>query len=390
MPQNIPALKSQIIVMVDCMGVFRVVTFLLHFISAIFLAVVAVKCGGTFSSNIYMESFSDSVGYQVISPEASCSPSESKTSCFFSVVQSYDVNQDGLKLNVLALLAAFEWISASFALFYLVDVSHAVFFWTPMVSNLWNALGVLIFMPYTMPLGVFQTGITALSLLASTMALINETFQRETKKDGGDQEQTSEFIHRVKMYQSVSMVDSRGYRVVGQSPFQPVKKLTPTQTILHYTEYCTSASLLFVAVSILYMPDPLSWTIAISFVSILLCNLTGIGAHFSKLDQHNTTSTHWYDLDWSKPGNHFKLFMIHSWSCLCLALCILIYNSWSSLSSTDVPLFVRFTLYNLLVTYSLFGIAATICYAMAGNRNKNFDNFDKWLVRLDYALTIGW
>jgi hypothetical protein len=74
----------------------------------------------------------------------------------------------------------------------------------------------------------------------------------------------------------------------------------------------------------------------------------------------------WYDLDWSKPGNHFKLFLLHSWSALLLALCVLIYTSWSSLSSTDVPLFVRFTLYKLLVTYSLFGVFANICYAAAG------------------------
>ncbi len=64
------------------------------------------------------------------------------------------------------------------------------------------------------------------------------------------------------------------------------------------------------------------------------------------------------------------------------------YNSWSHLSSTDVPLFVRFTLYNLLITYSLFGIYATICYAAAGNRRENFENFDMWMIRLDYGLSI--
>jgi len=166
------------------------------------------------------------------------------------------------------------------------------------------------------------------------------------------------------------------------------KVLTHTQTVLHYTEYCTSASLLFLAVLMLYMPDPLSWTVITSFVSILLCNLTGIGAHYCKLDQHTTQPTSWYDLDWAKPGNHFKLFMLHSWSALLLALCVLIYNSWSSLSSTDVPLFVRFTLYNLLVTYSAFGIYASICYAFSGTKSENFENFDMWMVRLDYGLTV--
>ena len=40
------------------------------------------------------------------------------------------------------------------------------------------------------------------------------------------------------------------------------------------------------------------------------------------------------------------------------------------------------------MTYSAFGIWATICYAFAGNRMSDFGNFDKWLVRLDYGLTM--
>lgn len=365
--------------MIDCTGVLRIVSFLLHFLSALFLTFVAVRCGGAFSSHIYAESSSDTLGYEVISPPPSCDLAVSKNvKCFLSNTKSYDVNQDGMRLNVLALLAAFEWVSASFGLYYLYDVDTALFFWAPVVSNIWNAAGVLIFMPYVMPLDIFQLGVTALTFLVSSMAQINATFN---KKENRPQVADNSFL-----YPFTGVTDSRGYNIIVSG--DSLKKLTPTQTILHYTEYCTSASLLFIAVSILFMPDPLSWTVAVCFVSILLCNLTGIGAHYCKLDQHNTTSTAWYDLDWSKPGNHFKLFMLHSWSALLLALCILIYVSWSSLSSNEVPLFVRFTLYNLLVTYSAFGIWATVCYAFAGNRMSDFGNFDKWMVRLDYGLTI--
>jgi hypothetical protein len=61
--------------------------------------------------------------------------------------------------------------------------------------------------------------------------------------------------------------------------------------------------------------------------------------------------------------------------------------AWVSLTSEDVPIWVRFILYNLLVTYSLFGIFATVCYTMAGSR-KDEANFNWWMENLDYGLSI--
>jgi len=370
-----------------CNWILRGFSFALHFISAIFLTFVAIRCGGSFSSNIYTEKFTDTEGYKTITPEVDCTEDKITFGCFFGITESYDVKQDGTKINILALLAAFEWISASFALYYIRDIDPSNLYWTPFVSMFWNAAGVLIFMPYSMPLSILQTGITALSLLATTMAQINDIFRKNiTENEVSDNKNKGSIFQQNRRFHSTGVFDSKGYNIVVNQEME--KALTPTQTVLHYTEYCTSASLLFLAVLMLYMPDPLSWTVITSFVSILLCNLAGIGAHYCKLDQHNTQSTPWYDLDWSKPGNHFKLFMLHSWSALLLALCVLIYNSWASLSSTDVPLFVRFTLYNLLVTYSAFGIYASICYAFSGTKSENFENFDAWMVRLDYGLTI--
>jgi hypothetical protein len=157
---------------------------------------------------------------------------------------------------------------------------------------------------------------------------------------------------------------------------------------MHYTEYCTSASLLFVAVLILFVPDPLSWAPLFGFTGILICNVTGIGAHNCKVDDDETAETQWYNLDWSRCGNHFKLFMLHSWFALISSMCIIIYLARDSLTSGDVPSWVRFILWNLLVTYTLFGVWATLCYAMMGRRREGDTNFDKWMERLDFGLTI--
>jgi hypothetical protein len=372
--------------------IVRISSFILHFLSALFMTFVAIQCNNIFMSNIYKESFTDSNGWSVIIPEDNCAYTSDDKQCFFKNIRSYDVKQEGMTLNILALIAAFEWISASFALYYLKESIS----WTPFISFIWNSSGVIVFMPFVMDLTILQAGLTAISLIAATMSQANdifrETFHDLTSSHGKDQ--IFPPPSKRKNYHSTSVRDFRGYNIVvspellvnGQS--QPKQKLTQTQTILHYSEYCTSASLLFLAVLILYMPDPLSWIVITCFVSILLCNLSGIAAHYSKLDQHNALDTPWYDLDWSKPGNHFKLLMLHSWSSLILALTILIYNSWYTLSSTDVPFFVRFTLYNLLVTFSAFGIFASICYIFSGTKRQDFSIFDKWMIRLDIGLTI--
>jgi hypothetical protein len=66
--------------------------------------------------------------------------------------------------NVFALLAAFEWISASFALGHLLGEGTG----TAYLCGVWNLAGVLWLMPYTTPLTLLQVGITTLALLVAT------------------------------------------------------------------------------------------------------------------------------------------------------------------------------------------------------------------------------
>jgi len=362
--------------------ILGVVAFVLHFTSAIFLTHVAVRCGPSSISTTYAETVTDSAGYALVFNATCTDPSEK--SCFFGMPQSYDIRQDGLQWNVFALLAAFEWLSASFALYYLQNLLGREDDPTiPLVCLLWNAAGILAIMPYSMSLTTLQSGASALALLTATLAEANDWYERDDDTPEGPYHQTG-------------VVDSRGYQFTVPKTSEltkPAKNKASAYrghknvTILHYTEYCASASLLFVAVLMLYVPDPVSWGPVVGLVGILLCNLSGIGAHFCKLDQHNRIQMPFFNLDWNQCGNHFKLFMLHSWSSLILALLVIFYMAWVSLMSEDVPLWVRFILYNLLVTYSLFGIFATICYAMAGTKNEP-ERFYKWMERLDYGLSV--
>jgi FtsH-binding integral membrane protein len=287
-------------------------------------------------------------------------------SCFFGIPEAHDIAQKGLEWNVFALIAAFEWISASFALGHLSgnfnpnNRTHDDASQIKLICLIWNLVGGLWLMPYTTPMSLLQAGITVLALLISTSV---QYFPVGNEDDGG--------------------------------------------VIMHYTEYCTSASLLFVGVLILYIPAPQTWTVIIGFTGILLCNLTGVAAHLCKLD---TAEEHegmpFYDLDWGKLANHFKLYILHSWLGMLMSVLIIVYLARDSFSNGDIPLWVRFILLNLLVTYTLFGFWATACYVIAdinapANGQKRIvladdnaeatlsPNFKTWVSdRLGFGLTV--
>jgi hypothetical protein len=320
--------------------VLKAVIFILHASAAIFLAVCTVRCGSSFIAQSFTESISAlRTGYlvQTLNSDNVCDNPRNKA-CFFAIPQARDIAQPGLEWNVFALLTAFEWISASFALGHLAGPGIAS------VCLLWNLAGALLLMPYTTHLSLLQAGITTLALLMASSA---QYFPLGTEHQ-----------------------DANGDDVT-----------------MHYTEYCTSASLLFVAVLILYVPAPSSWAAIVGFTGILLCNLTGVGAHLCRLaskDAGRDEGGTWMGmLDWSNFRNHFKLYMTFAWVVLLMAILIIFYLNWDSFTSPDVPWWVRFILINLLVTYNLFGILATVFYILADMRG------EWWATAgLTYGLSI--
>lgn len=305
--------------------ILRLTVFILHAASAIFLAFVAGKCGASFVVDSFAETLSNRHpgGYLVVTENSCADPRNA--SCFYGIPEAYDVAQRGLEWNVFALLAAFEWISASFALGHLSgnfdpakrppdnDVSQI-----KLLSLVWNlAGGIWLLVPGNTSL--LQMGITTIALVMATSV-----------------------------------------------QYYPVGSEDDAAIVMHYTEYCTSASLLFVGVLILYIPSPQSWAVVVGFTGILLCNLTGVAAHLCKIyTAAMRAQLPFFDLDWGKASNHFKLYMLHSWLGLFMAVLIIVYLARDSFSSADIPWWVRFILINLLVTYTMFGIWATACYAMA-------------------------
>ena len=156
----------------------RVVTLGLHFASSIFLLVVSFRCSGGLRliTQTYTESVTDQGGYALVMNQT-CSDLYSKE-CFYGLKQAYDVVQHSLEWNVFALLAVFEWLSASFALTYLGEqlerwwsLPRATTTWAVVA---WNVVGLLTLMPYSMQLSTLQAGVTALALIAATVSQLTE------------------------------------------------------------------------------------------------------------------------------------------------------------------------------------------------------------------------
>ena len=292
--------------------ILRLSAFLLHFLSALFITYVTLRCGSTFVTHSYAEG-RNGTGYAVLT-DSTC-----QEDCFYDVPPSALSAQVGLEWNVFALLAAFEFISAGFALWHLDPLGP----WQ-IVAYLWNLAGILLLAPYATHMSLLQYSITALSLLVGTA---------------------------VQMYPIGREGDD----------------IQKGHVAMHYTEYCTSASLLYLSVLILFVPAPPSWACIVGFLCVLLCNLAGVCAHLALSEQSGYAS---FDMNWAHLDSHFVLFLTYAWLALLVALGCIIYLGRAALTDPSVPLWVRFLLYNLLVTYSAFGIWATVAYAASWSNGR--------------------
>jgi hypothetical protein len=85
----------------------------------------------------------------------------------------------------------------------------------------------------------------------------------------------------------------------------------------------------------------------LGFTGILLCNLMGVAAQLCQLDTAGSRiGRPVYILDWGKTANHVKLYMIHSWIGLLMAVLVIVYLARENFSDDDIPLWVQFILMN--------------------------------------------
>jgi len=304
------------------MGFLRLLLFLVHAIAALYLGVT--------HKSLVAESFAEvlsalPVGY----PNHNLATTSLNASdCFYEVCSTYETVQKGLEWDVFALLAVFEWASASFALAYLGFSSMWCF--------LWNIAGAVLILYYDNSISILQVGITVLCLLVSSIA-----------------------------------------------PW-----MIPDGVVLQYAEYCVSTPLAFLSVFVLFVPNAPSWAGILGVTSIFLCNLQGMGAYLSFIQNWEASELDtggFFDL--MRVRNHFKLFLLNAWLTLCMGGLVVVYLARDYLQGDPiVPWWTGVLMYNLLAMLALSCAWAVFCYSLY--RRDWFERMGSGLAILDAAAKL--
>lgn len=326
------------------------------------------------------------------------------------------------KWNPYVLVFVFEWISASFALFYLRDMTD----WLKCVANLkllvtwacvaWNVMGIGIYVIWLIARDSEGTAEIIVVFASFGMAIAVHLLYEAWK---------TSFLNRIRpafllsgAKYDVHMLHGRLWKVpvigADTAPLLQVKHeyeevSDRLDVVLRFGEYCVTASLLYLSVLLVFVIEPPAWMSIAGFISIFACNLFGIPLQAMQMimdayvrSQRRVgydadayvkgyTSAVWASSDrmisgfaglfgigkWKDYWVSKLYFLGGAWFGLLNGVFIIFYVGRGYIFNTDLPGFVLFAWWNLIVTYSLFGIVGTYFYIIPNSWGK-----------LDIALDI--
>lgn len=346
----------------------------------------------------------------------------SREQCYRDAVPWADDEQmPGYKWNPYVLVFVFEWISASFALYYLRDLdlwrkcmanARSVFTLLPIV---WNVIGASVYVGWIAARDAEGKAEIVVVFASFTVACVVLGFYERVKQ---------RFMNIVAISARNNNVDydlhvlngrtwkvpkaaqdaqrrSKSYTGPDAAPLLEsdgwlVDLADRLDVVLRYSEYSITASLLYVAVLSVFVVEPPGWMVICGYASIFACNVFGIplhvthllleayrppGDHIMRYDVHDYVKGY-TNAVWAGRAGRFlsglaALFAIGKWhdfwTCkltflggcwlgLTNGLLIIFYVARGYLFSADLPGFVLFALWNLVVTYASFGVAGTVFY----------------------------
>jgi hypothetical protein len=182
-----------------------------------------------------------------------------------------------------------------------------------------------------------------------------------------------------------------------------------------YIEYCITAPLLFLAVMCLLTVDAPAWLFLAGYWMIQACNAIGIAFHYSicfeiwyaqeeprppagsnKQGEEGKGGSHFGNLvksflawtrnlvlkgGWQDRWVHHLSLLNNAWLCLLFPIGGLVYmsRSWLLSFSTDMPWLAIVMIWQLLLTYCMFGIIPTAIY-LSGRCD--------WIQKLPWCLDV--
>lgn len=150
--------------------------------------------------------------------------------------------------------------------------------------------------------------------------------------------------------------------------------------VVRYAEYCITAPLLFLAVVCLLTVDGPAWLYLTGYWLLIVCNALGVVLHldfiYDMSEGHEQKAgvlpwliTLFFSGPWNSGHSNQTCLLQTAWICLLLPMSGLIFVIRGYIFSPQLPLLAQFLIWNLLISYSLFGIVPTVIYVTRIGRN---------------------
>lgn len=392
----------------------RVSAFAMHAGMAITVSVLLFACQTQlYTNNGYDTVTTDWQAYKLQSGLTTCNTTQQCNRQAFAWIDDEPLPHH--RWNPYACVVAFEFISASFALFYLRELRRA-----PRALQLaclyaphgWNLVGLGLYLGWFASRGM-DNWCEMLAIIASyglaTVLLVGHDAWRAG-------------------FETCAPAEN------GMATY--LRKRLAAMT--RYGEYTATASLLYVAVLSVFVVGPPSWAFVAGFAGIFACNVMGLGLHLLHTglkvgpwiwatDKAVNTGAgrmwhspllrlpvicppyllvrpepaDWHMLGGGPPAENWRtkvaaVFGVGTWHALwvswlellkgawvglAVGMTIVIYFGYGYLFNTAIPGFVIFSLWNLVITYALFGVVATFFYA--------YDRYWEWLEPALDVLSVS-
>ena len=353
------------------------------------LAVVALDFIATVVSTVFV--FSCNVGiaqYNAVIPQRL--PLEPNASSLMQYLDASpwieDTHFNTHSWNPFALILIFEWITLAFATCYLVDAWR---YWGKF-AYAFDAIGAVFFICWTIftrdHICIAMICTATFSFIACAVILWWYNTVRKNIAAASTafriRTQVTVASNRVwQMPKRLSEWKMRPARLSGEATYNEKIEgkidniiAVESKVFFRYAEYCITAPLLFLAIMCMLVQDAPAWLFLNGYWLIMACNMWGMLIHaqyaYTKTKDKAVTPSSWlkwlFELPMVLPYRDERWitysYLNAAWISLLVPFGGLIYAIRDYLFWGGLPWVVQAMIFNLMISFSLFGILPTITY----------------------------
>jgi hypothetical protein len=285
----------------------------------------------------------------------------------------------GSSWNVIFAVAVFEWITASYALFY-IDPFDSWLDWQPLMyglhpipvlCTLWNLALIIIMWAQRYEMNIppnnafLYTMALAVTIVIHNVLSINRSWKIDNEKEETYKEVATQSLRTDLFLRSRGKRQDDYRQMISSGRSTTYDFHQPNYMILfdkcccsplpRYMEYMITAPILLVALYASSVPNDLTWKFQFVAMALVSCNALGVPLHYSVLQITGDV------MRFTKAALYF---LTASWICLVVGLYVFIWTLRDFLFGSDsgMPQWVQMLIWLMIVLYAMFGVAASRYY----------------------------